>query len=296
MIVPCYNAERYLPECLDSLVSQITQFAFEVIAINDGSTDATASIIDQYSKSYESIIAVHQENKGFSGARNKGIKLARGEVFVFVDSDDVMEPDALEVLVAPVVSGECDFSTANYRILQHNGQLRELGPRSHGAPWGRAYSRSIWEKICFPEGLWFEDTIQAYLINAVYSEKYIEHWVYQYRANPESITAKCATCKKSVDSYWIIETMLRWMVELGIEIDQRLYEQTLKQFGPLAYVRTLGLEESERKVMFYCCCGLFGDTDEFANGQTEKKGAWKDIEKALRTYDFQLWSYACSAV
>ena len=95
VIVPVFNTSKYLARCLDSILSQ-TQKDFELIAINDGSSDNSAEILSQYASRDSRIIIVTQRNKGLSAARNSGLKIARGEWIMFVDSDDFIPCDAIE--------------------------------------------------------------------------------------------------------------------------------------------------------------------------------------------------------
>ena len=94
VIIPVYNVEEYLVETLDSVVNQ-TMDNYEIILVNDGSTDNSQSIIDDYAKRYENIVSIYQENSGPGKARNKGIDVSRGEYIIFVDSDDIIPRDAL---------------------------------------------------------------------------------------------------------------------------------------------------------------------------------------------------------
>lgn len=100
IIIPAYNAEAYLPQCLDSILAQEHQDC-EVIVVDDGSTDGTAALLERY----PDVKVVHQENHGMSTARNRGLDEARGEYILFVDSDDLLTAGALETLVAEL-SGE----------------------------------------------------------------------------------------------------------------------------------------------------------------------------------------------
>ena len=93
VIVPVYNSEKFLSRCLDSIVAQ--KGSFEIIAVNDGSTDKSGQILEAYAQKYKNIIVVNQENKGVSAARNQGMAKADGKYITFVDSDDWLEPDAL---------------------------------------------------------------------------------------------------------------------------------------------------------------------------------------------------------
>lgn len=92
VIVPVYNAERYLPQCLDSIFSQ--KGNFKVIAVNDGSSDKSLQILQEYAKKHTNLQIINQENKGVSAARNAGMKAADTEYITFIDSDDWFEPDA----------------------------------------------------------------------------------------------------------------------------------------------------------------------------------------------------------
>ena len=100
IIIPAYNAEAYLPQCLDSILAQ-EHSGCEVIVVDDGSTDGTAALLQRY----PDVKVIHQANRGMSTARNRGLDEARGEYILFVDSDDLLTDDAIETLVAEL-SGE----------------------------------------------------------------------------------------------------------------------------------------------------------------------------------------------
>lgn len=94
-IVPVYNTEKYLKKCLDSLVNQ-TYKDFEIIVVNDGSTDKSSNIISKYQKKYKNIIVIDKENEGLSIARNRGVQKSSGKYIIFVDSDDYVSNKLLE--------------------------------------------------------------------------------------------------------------------------------------------------------------------------------------------------------
>lgn len=97
IIVPIYNAEKYLEECIDSVINQ-TFKAFELILVNDGSNDNSAKVIDEYSNKYPFIKVIHKLNGGQFSARTSGIELAQGEYIIFLDSDDCLRKESLEIL------------------------------------------------------------------------------------------------------------------------------------------------------------------------------------------------------
>lgn len=104
IIVPVYNVEKYLSICIESILNQ-TFMDYELLLIDDGSTDASGDICDKYALKYENVFVFHQNNAGVSEARNFGIREARGQYITFVDSDDWLEPNYLEHLVTYMVPG-----------------------------------------------------------------------------------------------------------------------------------------------------------------------------------------------
>ena len=110
VVIPIYNAEEYLEECLESVVGQ-TLRDIEIICINDGSTDNSAKICEKYAKKDKRIIFVSTENKGPGAARNTGLGFAKGEFIGFVDSDDWIDLDFYEKLYTAAVETDADIAT-----------------------------------------------------------------------------------------------------------------------------------------------------------------------------------------
>ncbi|MGT2968444.1 MULTISPECIES: SP_1767 family glycosyltransferase [Streptococcus] len=121
IIVPVYNVEPYIKRCLDSLLKQ-TYTDFELLLINDGSTDSSALICEEYARKDKRIRVVHQENAGPSAARNRGIELAQGRYITFVDSDDFVEADYLENLHTALIKNEADISICNFNSFNEERQ------------------------------------------------------------------------------------------------------------------------------------------------------------------------------
>ena len=112
IIIPVYNVEKYLERCLSSILNQ-TFTEFEVLAINDGSTDRSLDILKQMAKNDSRLKVIHQENQGVSSARNKGLSLAKGDYIGFVDADDYIEPTMYEKLYDCAITHQCDVVVAN---------------------------------------------------------------------------------------------------------------------------------------------------------------------------------------
>ena len=117
IIIPVYNVELYLKECLDSiLVHQKISHKIEVIAVNDGSTDGSREILNEYKKQYD-LILFDQENKGLSCARNSGIKMAKGKYLLFMDSDDYFVPDIFDKFLSYLAESDADLIEFDYKVL-----------------------------------------------------------------------------------------------------------------------------------------------------------------------------------
>lgn len=123
VIIPAYNIEGYIGKCLDSVLAQTFQ-DLEIIVIDDGSTDQTPQILDQYQQKYEKIQVIHKKNEGVSIARNTGIECAKGEFFLFFDGDDFMEPYTCEELYQTALEQHVDTVIYGYHLYE-NGAIKE---------------------------------------------------------------------------------------------------------------------------------------------------------------------------
>ena len=116
IIVPAYNIESHIGRCLDSILAQ-THKRIEIIIVDDGSTDGTGIIIDQYASIDQRIIPIHKENGGVTSARIDGIKKASGEYLGFVDGDDYIEPEMFEKLLDNAIKYDADISHCGYQMV-----------------------------------------------------------------------------------------------------------------------------------------------------------------------------------
>lgn len=183
VIVPIYNVERFLERCFESIIHQ-TYKNFEIIAINDGSTDGSAALLDDWAIKDARIKAVHQNNIGVAATRNAAMKLASGEYVLFVDSDDTIAPYGIERLVSKAVYNNLDIAYgAGYRIsitgkiaIPTNKPLHLIdkvltGPQYleetirsksyNNGVWNKLYKRSflLENELWFKEGIVYEDIL-----------------------------------------------------------------------------------------------------------------------------------------
>ncbi|MDD4112285.1 MAG: CDP-glycerol glycerophosphotransferase family protein [Herbinix sp.] len=186
IIMPVYNVERYLRHCLDSLFSQTLE-VIEIIAVNDGSTDNSLSILEEYQRNKPEIMTVYTtENRGVSHARNFGMTKARGKYVQFVDSDDFIEKDMCEKLYKKAIADDNDMVICTrYNVYEdiHTGMLKrdhiklELINSSFNPydekyelahilpfPWDKLYKRELLEGMEFPENMRFEDLVFVYQV------------------------------------------------------------------------------------------------------------------------------------
>lgn len=188
IIVPVYNVADYLPKCLDSLLAQdLSQNEYEIIVVNDGSTDNSGEIAQQYADKDANITLINQANQGLSGARNTGIKHAKGEYIQFVDSDDYLEKNVLGGLLRQVEKDALDVLRFKYQNVRINNESKEyeifkpyksdsflfddysskvtdgvsfLNERFGTAcyAWAFILKRDILNNCIFKQGIYFEDT------------------------------------------------------------------------------------------------------------------------------------------
>ena len=119
IIIPIYNSEEYLAQTIESVMNQ-TYKNIEIILVNDGSTDGSKEICEEYAQKDKRIKVINQENSGNAEARNCGMKNASGKYYMFLDSDDLYEPDACENMLNEIERTDADYVNGNYQIIDDN--------------------------------------------------------------------------------------------------------------------------------------------------------------------------------
>lgn len=174
IIIPVYNVQEYIGRCLDSIIKQ-TYDNFEVICVDDGSTDLSGQICERYKNEDARVRVVHIENAGVSNARNKGLSIMEGNWYAFVDADDWIEPNYLEVLYENALRNHCDISTCNFRRnsqygmeeqAQYRGELTCFNTTeecihsficstnsTYGMVWNKLYRAEMFRDIMFDTGI-----------------------------------------------------------------------------------------------------------------------------------------------
>lgn len=182
IIVPVYKVEKYLHRCIDSILSQ-SFYDFELILINDGSPDECPKICDEYSRTDNRVVVLHQKNQGLSVARNVGLDWvfdnSDSQWITFVDSDDWLQINYLESLLKAVVENDVNVSACHYRktngevkVVEKNFDIKLWKPEEFFVKYnlsavvagGKLYKKSCWENLRYPVGKLHEDEFTTYKI------------------------------------------------------------------------------------------------------------------------------------
>lgn len=186
ILIPVYNVEKYLHRCIDSILAQ-TYTDYEIILVNDGSTDQSGAICDAYAAEHPCIRVIHQKNAGVSQARNTLLAAAQGEYLTFLDSDDALEPKCLETLLRDLQETGSDIAICSWSEVGYDRTRRELtwDRKDQGFQiweteqalsfllyqkgidtnlWGKLYTRSVLKDAVFPVGKVYEDLAIAYQV------------------------------------------------------------------------------------------------------------------------------------
>lgn len=241
IIVPVYNTEKYLKECLDSIVSQSIEEAFEILVVDDGSKDRSADIIKYYEKKYKGIIrGIYQKNQGQSAARNHALEVATGEYLIFIDSDDYIGKNYIKKLVDVAKETNADMVLCNYTKVDEKGNLLKIynANYSEGSiripsyiSCNRIIKRSLMEKyhMRYKEGIICEDIpLMLELEMVADNVQVIQMPDYFYRTNPASttVTFKKRKLKMSQLPFQAMEEC----IEFGKQFNKNISEEELEFF------------------------------------------------------------------
>lgn len=235
ILVPVYNAEKYLEQCLDSIVNQTYQ-NLQVVLINDGSSDRSSEICRYFANNYPYIELYEQSNSGVGETRNRLLEKIRGKYFLFVDSDDWMEPEMVEILVDVLESSDTDIAICDKIVesgkVTHNELKRQIIPeiwdqkkavelflyheRFNGSLWNKLIKTDIAKDIKFDSTVSYgEDALFVWgCLQNANSISVIDIKLYHYRINQESISHQKFGAKKlSSHKVWNTfakETACKW--------------------------------------------------------------------------------------
>lgn len=249
IIVPVYNVEKYLEKCIDSILNQDYK-NFELILVNDGSTDRSLEICKRYLSADKRIKLINKPNGGLSSARNAGLDIACGQYIGFVDSDDWIEKDMYYTLLniadkykSDIV--QCEYESVmedNYKINNNQSIVTNFtnvqaidqmyGDRyiSSTVTWNKIYDKKLFENIRFPIGKLHEDEFTTYKL--LYESKIVtctNKKLYYYRKTPNSIM----NSKFSVKRLDIIQALEEKKIFIKSINNKILYTKTIKAYNDM---------------------------------------------------------------
>jgi hypothetical protein len=273
IIIPVYNVQKYLEDCLLSIYKQsLSLETFEVITVNDGSTDRSLDILRKYGKIYPNLIIVSQENKGQSAARNNGLAVASGKYIFFMDSDDFLCLDSLSSLLSKAVEHDLDVLRFDYRYVDEEGHKLDKktnrDKRRQYSDWlvdgqflykhlyqGEFFCLSLLKRnfllkysILYKEGVFFEDVEYALKV-AYYAKKvvYMDSCIYAYRQRGTS-TIYTIDKKKVTDIIGASISVLKYLDDPSLDNDfKSVIKETVTNLMVFALLRIAELEEKEER-------------------------------------------------
>ena len=285
IIVPVYQVENYIRQCVDSILAQ-TFTDFELILVDDGSKDQSGKICDEYAGMDERVKVIHKKNGGLSDARNRGMDQAVGNYFMFVDSDDYIAPTMVECLYKNILHEYADIAVCNFLYFFENDREKNFSTniksetlwgteifynrkneRNYGiwtVAWNKLYKRARFGNIRFRFGKYHEDEFWA---NDIYQMNIkvitIPECLYYYRQRDNSIMGK-KSMKRNFD---IIEALQE-------RIDIYLKEQKYSDQAYKVLIYSLEhLEESKRMV------ATQEEQDKFIQAEKRTKNIVKQLKK-----------------
>ena len=307
IIIPVYNGEKFLKDCINSVLNQRTKYSFEVICVDDGSTDSSFSILQSYANDSR-IKIIEQENKGISSARNAGLKKAKGKYVMLVDNDDMLAAGTFQLLLDYAIQYNADIVKCGHKIVgkrQYNvidsafyvksGRLQEELISYNGYIWGMVIKRKIFQKVRFPEGFWYEDMITRLLVYRLCNGfVYVDRPLYLHRMHSNNASAKVwnAQNTKALDQFVLAKEITEHADFLGLPLDEWVYRLYLSEFGRLLYDRTISLDIKVRQAVFMQCSILLKSIRTKIEIRSLSKFEWL-LDTSLIYADFVLWESVC---
>lgn len=305
IIVPVYNAQPYLRDCIASILSQETHYRFRAIFIDDGSTDQSGPILDEYLADPR-VLVLHQENQGPSSARNAGIARSGASYLLFQDADDLLAPGAVEQLLSAAYAHNAALVQGCFatfcgdkpprRAMSFSAPVTVNPPLNMlpGYPWGKVIRRDCFCNLRFPQGYLYEDTICVQLLYPLLLRDGetivgIDHIVCHYQENPRGISHMAQGKPKALDSFWITKALYADRPLFSLDNTQLDYEAALDMIV-LTYERTQHLPEAVRMALMVQWRVFL--QEQFPGFHTSRKPL-KTLEEALKDENFPLYSLCC---
>lgn len=306
IIVPLYNSEKFIHECVRGFLNQRTQYKFEVILVNDGSIDGTLSIIYDYQKKYPQLfVVIDQPNKGISGARNTGLQSAKGKYVAFADHDDRVAEEMVEKLLAAAYRENADIVKAAYTNIM-NGKTKNseeevdviidgimkkelFNFRSYIFP--GVFRRELFEHVNFPEGYWYEDMLVRILLYRQASKfVHISDILYykNFHTSNASFVVWSIKNYKCLEQLYLVMNLIEENRKLELPEDVWFYQCIMRELSGMLAQRTRGIDEQTKQMVFLKACNILKELyrDEFKESLLESNKIW---QRAFENKEYKLW-------
>lgn len=238
IIIPVYNAEKYLRKCIESILSQSFN-DFELILVNDGSSDNSLDICKEYSKNDGRVRIICKENGGAASARNEGLNIAKGDYIAFIDADDFINKDMYKILYNMAIKNDADLVICEYLNIEEDEEKKydEINNMNYYekqydnteclnliysdrnismiVPWNKLYKKNIFENIRYPEGRICEDEFIAHrILHKCEKILYTNRCLYYYVQSSNSVMRKPFN-RKRLDSVYAFQDRMYFYKKLG---------------------------------------------------------------------------------
>lgn len=312
VIIPVYNHKDIIEDNINFILNQKTDYNYEVILIDDGSTDGVTEIIKQY-ESNPKVKLIYQENGGIGSARNTGINNAIGKYIMFIDCDDVVHNDIVENLMSSAYENNYDMVMAAHNLVKEtDGKVVDIIPNVYsqhnllnfknndkimnlaGLPWCKVYKRELWNNVRFFPGYWYEDTVILPLIfTQVKKYKYITNIEYEYKwfeSNFSHTQNGNVVNKKMIDRYWLYIEIIEQYEKMNLPIDDKFYTLLLRHMSQYYYPTIKNMDEKTIDSMFVLARELCEKYKP--NHKVKLPYMLRQVEKAFDNNDIELWKLA----
>ena len=275
VIVPVYNVEDYLDQCMESIVGQ-TYPHLEILMVDDGSTDNSGALCDQWAERDQRIRVIHQENGGLSAARNTALDAMSGELVIMVDSDDVLHPDAVSILLQAIQAHHADVAIgsfvvfdgkdANWPTITSEKTVRHYDSQAalkaiyyqdkltNSSCW-RLFKASLFDDVRYPVGKYYEDLAIVYPLYKKCSLVVgIDDAVYGYRQRNDSILGRFSL--KRADVLDICEQLERQVLTEDVELLHAVRSRLLSAYFNILLLSYQDKEQDFKELQDRCWKGI----------------------------------------
>ena len=275
VIVPVYNVEDYLDQCMESIVGQ-TYPHLEILMVDDGSTDNSGALCDQWAERDQRIRVIHQENGGLSAARNTALDAMSGELVIMVDSDDVLHPDAVSILLQAIQAHHADVAIGsfvvfdgkdvNWPTITSENTVRHYDSQAalkaiyyqdkltNSSCW-RLFKASLFNDVRYPVGKYYEDLAIVYPLYKKCSLVVgIDDAVYGYRQRNDSILGRFSL--KRADVLDICEQLERQVQTEDVELLHAVRSRLLSAYFNILLLSYQDKEQDFKELQDRCWKGI----------------------------------------